>query len=336
MSSTITKIYELSEPLNLYLKEQELPEPGAKEIQAETIVSALSPGTEVAAYHGANPLKPGRQYPRVQGYCNVAVVTKTGSDVTSLKPGDHILTFQSHRTAFNCPENDFIIRLPENINLQHAATAYLYHLGLHGLITANTRFGHQVAVIGVGTLGYTACVMSHLSGANTFAITNQQGSAEKLTNTGVRCFSKNTDNLSTILQLTHGIGLDIVINTSNHWDDWKLALQLVNKGGTIVNLGFPGRENPVPEFNPLDSNYAYVKNLTIKSLCHLSETEVPPYEFRFTVKRNLLHILDLMVDGRLNADEIISTRVPYTELGAQYEKYLNRTNTLFTTILDWK
>jgi len=336
MNSTIAKIYELSAPRNLYLKEQVLPDPRANEIMAETVVSALSPGTEVAAYRGANPLKPGIQYPRVQGYCNVAVVTKTGSGVARLKPGDHILTFQSHRTAFNCLESDFIIRLPEGINLHHAATAYLYHLGLHGMITADVRWGHQVAVIGVGTLGYTACVMSHLSGANTFAITNQQGSIDKLTKLGVRCFIKNLENSPLLLEQTHGIGIDIVINTSNQWDDWKLALQLVNKGGTIVNIGFPGRDVPVPDFNPLDSNYAYVKNLTIKSLCHLSEANVPPHEFRFTMKRNLLHILDLMQDGRLNPDDIISATVPYTSLSAQYENYLNRINTLFTAILTWK
>jgi threonine dehydrogenase-like Zn-dependent dehydrogenase len=336
MSSTIAKVYELSKPLNLYLKEQKLPEPIANEIQAETVVSALSPGTEVAAYRGANPLKVGRQYPRVQGYCNVAVVTKIGRDVTTLKPGDHILTFQSHRSAFNCSEYDFVIKIPENINLQHAATAYLYHLGLHGLITADTRFGHHVAVIGLGTLGYTTCVMSRLSGASTFAITNQQASVDKLTNSGVRCFNKNTDNIPSLLQLTHGTGIDIVINTSNHWHDWRLALELVNKGGTIVNIGFPGRDLPVPNFNPLDANYAYVKNLTIKSLCHLSESEVPPYEFRFTMKRNLLHILDLIQDGRLNPNDIISAVVPYTKLSMQYEKYLNGTNTMFSTILNWK
>jgi threonine dehydrogenase-like Zn-dependent dehydrogenase len=336
MNPTIAKIYELSEPYNLYLIEQVLPNLGPNEIMAETIVSALSPGTEVAAYFGAIPLRSGRQCPRLQGYCNVAVVTKIGNRVLSFKPGDHILTFQSHRSAFNCLESDFIIRLPEGINLHHAATAYLYHLGLHGLITADARLGHQVAVIGVGTLGFTACVMSYLCGANTFAITNQQGSTDRLIKLGVRCFTKNIDNLSLIQEHTNGIGIDIIVNTSNHWDDWKLALQLVNKGGTIVNLGFPGRDIPIPSFNPLDSNYAYVKNLTIKSLCHLSEDNVPPHEFRFAIKRNLLHILDLMRDGRINPDEIISATVPYTNLSAQYENHLKRSNTLFTTILTWK
>jgi threonine dehydrogenase-like Zn-dependent dehydrogenase len=335
MNSINARIFELTGARQLVLKAEPLEEPGPGQVQAETIVSAISPGTEAAAYRGANPLKPGRVYPRLMGYCNVAKVIQTGEGVSGIESGDHILTWQSHRTAFTCPADDFMIRLPK-MDLRHAATAYLYHLGLHGLITAGTRFGHQVGVVGIGTLGYTTCIMSQLSGANTFAFTNQAGSVQNLQKYRVKCFSKDPGHMNTLKDLTHGTGLDIVINTSNNWDDFQFALQLVNKGGTIVNIGHPGRDQPVPSFNPLDSNYVYVKNITIRALCHLNESDVPPHEFRFSMKRNMQHILDLMQDGRLNPDEIISDEIPFTELGDQYEKYLNRNATLYTTILNWK
>lgn len=336
MSSVTSKIFELSGPKELYLKEFELllNELGPQEIIAETVCSAISPGTETGAFRGANPLKPGRIYPRVMGYCNVAKVIHTGKEVSKFAIGDHILTFQSHRTAFKCPDNDFIIKLAPGADYKKIAPAYLYHLGYHSLITGGVKQGHHVAVIGIGVLGYTTSVMSAISGAVTFAFTNQQAPAN-LQKYGVHCLPKNDDGVSKANNLTNNTGIDVVINTSNSWADWLLALKLVNKGGTIVNLGFPGRDEPLPDFNPLDPFYVYVKNITIKALCHLNETDTPQHEFRFSMMRNLHYIIDMIQSGKLDSSEIISEEIPYTDLAKQYEKYLNRSTSLYTTILNW-
>ena len=52
---------------------------------------------------------------------------------------------------------------------------------------------------------------------------------------------------------------EIVINTSNSWKDWKISLEIIKFLGTISCIGFPGRESPPGEFNPLDSAYFYAK-----------------------------------------------------------------------------
>jgi hypothetical protein len=59
MSSIVSKIYELSWPGKLYLKEEEIlfSEINDDELIAKTIYSAISPGTETAAYRGATPLE---------------------------------------------------------------------------------------------------------------------------------------------------------------------------------------------------------------------------------------------------------------------------------------
>jgi threonine dehydrogenase-like Zn-dependent dehydrogenase len=129
--------------------------------------------------------------------------------------------------------------------------------------------------------------------------------------------------------------LDIIINTSNNWSDWKLALQLVRKGGVIVNLGFPGRGEPQPDFNPLDPQYVYFKSIQIKPLQYIDETNVAPEVFRFNMKRNLEYIVQNLMEGKLTTDMLISEYIPYTMLQEQYEKYLNRENQLFTSVLNW-
>lgn len=331
-----TEIYELTGPGHLKLNHAELNSncaPG--EVIAETIVSAISPGTETAAYAGMEPLRAGNIYPRLVGYCNIARIIKTG-ECARFSIGDHILTFQSHRTAFKLSPTEFALKVPDGMHPKYAATTYLYHLGYHGLLTANARSGNNVAVIGAGVLGFTSALMSKVTGCRTFVFTNQQRANKALTQAGFQAFEKTRSSINELNNLTHQIGADIVINTSNTWADWKLALQMVNKGGCIVNLGFPGRNQSLPDFNPLDPQFVYTKNVTIKALCPINETDIPAHEIRQNMYRNLTYILDLIEDGTINPDWLISAEVHYTQLEDAYQTYLNRDIIRFTTILNWK
>ena len=331
-------VYTLSGPKELFLKEEAISsekELSALEVLAETHYSAISPGTEYAAYSGMSPLRPGKVYPRLMGYCNVAKVIGLGDKVEELQVGDYILTFQSHRKYFKFPANDFYLKVPEG-SLKDVVPAYLYHLGYHALITANSRQGHNVGIIGGGTLGYTSAIMSEICGAKTFVLSNIPDIKTEVDWNNITTFDKSDASLEEIDNETKGVGIDIVINTSNKWSDWLLALKMANRGGTIVNMGFPGRGQETPSFNPLEPQYIYDKQLTIKALININETGREPYEERFNVKRNLEYIIDLILSGKVKSAQILSEEIPYTELSDQYEKYTSRSQYLLSTLLRWK
>src|SRR5689334_8047017 len=107
-------VYELTGPRNLVIRSSTLDLMGLNETQiaGKTLVSVLSPGTELAAYRGDPPLRPGNPYPRLVGYCNVASVLAAGSAVSDLRPGDRVITFQSHRSAFICAASEVVARVP--------------------------------------------------------------------------------------------------------------------------------------------------------------------------------------------------------------------------------
>jgi 2-desacetyl-2-hydroxyethyl bacteriochlorophyllide A dehydrogenase len=337
MSFLISKVYTLSGPRQLFLKEEEirLDDLGEAEIVAETIYSAISPGTETAAYLGISPLRPGNIYPRVVGYCNIAKVIACGSSVTNWTEGDYMLSFQSHRTSFKINESDFALKLDPGINLKEVAVTYLFHLGYHAIISANAKAGHNIAVIGVGTLGLATALMIKLIGAIPFALSNQTPPLS-LIKQKISIYQKNADCLKDIQGITHGTGIDIVINTSNTWTDWKLALELIRKGGTIVNVGFPGRGQVLPDFNPLDPTYIYFKNIQIKTLSYINETDTSVLDFRFNMKRNLEYLLDKIIDGSINANCILTEEIHYTRLEEQYEKYTTHQHQLYSTLINWK
>jgi len=338
MSFLTAKVYSLTSPRELVLKEEtvDITNLDPYEIIAETVFSATSPGTELAAYSGISPLRPGNPYPRVVGYCNVSKVILLGNGIVGLKQDDFILTFQSHRSLFKLTKEDFYIKVPKNVLTGYYSTSYLYHLGYHSLLTADARQGHNIGVIGGGVLGYTTCIMSKMAGALTFLFSNQQEACQLLSAKNVHCLSKNENILDQVDALTFKTGLDIVINTSNSWSDWLFALKAVRKGGIIVNMGFPGRGEANPDFNPLDPQYVYMKNLTIKSLCTINERDVPAYDIRFNMKRNLEYIINLITSEQINPIDLITSEIQYGELGVQYDQYIKRDKFMLSTLINWK
>ena len=331
-------VYTLAGPNELYLSQEDL-DPvtlGGDEIIAETVYTAISPGTEVSAYLGVEPLRSDvKMYPRVVGYCNIARIVRMGSLVEGWTIGDYFLSFQSHRTHFKCNVGDFMLKVNER-QAKDAVASYLYHLGYHSLITADLRAGHNLAVIGYGTLGYTCSVMSSISGAATMVFTNQIEYRRLIESKGMKCFTKSNVDLDAIMSFTNGVGVDVVVNTSNTWDDWFLSLALVNTGGVIVNLGFPGRGQGLPESNPLDPKYLYMKNVTVKYLSSMNVKGVPHEIQRFNRERNLRYIMNLIERGVINCKEILTEEISFKSLKEQYEKYAKRDSGLFSTLVNWE
>lgn len=334
------KVYELTAPRTLRLREQRLDplalEPA--EILCETVFSALSVGTELAAWRGDPPLRPGNPYPRVIGYCNVAQILRVGASVTNLAPGQHVLTFQSHRSAFSCNKSDVIAALPSDVDLASASTTYLFHLGYNALLRCSFVPGHRVAVVGLGTIGLATVALASRVGGTVHAFSNRTDAQRLAANLGAHgAWDKRApEALHAAIQAIDGGGFDIVITTSSEWSDWKTALKLVRKGGTIGVVGFPGRTQPEPPFNPLASEFLYDKQLTIIGCGQSPDYELPAYDLRFTVKRNCTFLLDLILRGELPARRLIASVEPWDRLESIYNAIEEGVESGLTRVLLWK
>jgi threonine dehydrogenase-like Zn-dependent dehydrogenase len=335
-----SRIVELTGPRELVVKQKSLDLIRLKEneVAAETIFSAISPGTEVAAYRGDPPLRPMNIYPRVVGYCNVAEVVACGDKVGNYKVGDRILSFESHRSAFICPAEKIITRIPMEADLVEVSTTYLFHLGYNALLKGDVKPGHNVAVIGLGTLGLTTVATANLFGANVYAFSNQKSSHELAMELGAcSAFYKEEGSVCRIMdQETRSTGIDVVVTTSNSWKDWRLALRLPRKGGKICVVGFPGRTQPIPDFNPLDSQYFYDYQLSLIACGYTPDNELPPHEMRFTIKRNCEFLLDCILAKRLPARKIITSVVKWDKIEEVYQAMMARKDPIVTRVLQWK
>lgn len=324
------RVVKLLGPRRLVWVEEPLPTVLADDsLLCRTLASAISPGTELAAYTGARPLRDVPAYPRVQGYCNVSEIVAVGSRVTAHEKGDRVLSFMSHRSHSVLAEADALLKVPASIPVDHATMTYLFHLGYNALLRADARAGHRVAVLGLGALGLATVAVARLAGVDVMAVSSHDAARRLAASFGAVTVLDRT------LSPEHHGWADVVVVTTNSWHDWQLALQLAAHRGAIAVLGFPGRENPPGDFNPLDSRYFYNKQLRIEAVGMSPERADPRGFTRFNERDNLRYLLERIGAGALPAAGMISGRFPAERIVDAYEGLLERRDSPVTYVLEW-
>lgn len=321
----------LEGPRQLRWRNEALPEqPPPGQLRCRTLVSAISPGTELAAYVGLPPLRDGTGYPRLQGYCNVARVEACGAGVEGFAVGDRVLSFASHRSAHLLSASDVLVRLDPDMDAGEIACTYLFHLGYEAVLRSQVRPGSRVLVIGMGALGLSSVALASRAGASVIALTDHVRPAALARDFGATDVLGRAD----CAQLERLLA-DVVIVTTNGWDDWTLALRAAAPRATLAVLGFPGRGQPQPAGNPLDSRWFYAKQLRIEAVGLAAELPDSRGLLRFNERSNLAWLTKQIAAGRLPARALISGRFPAAQLAEAYEALLARQASPITYLLDW-
>lgn len=303
-------------------------------IVARTVRTAVSLGTERAAYVGDPPLRPGPVYPRKMGYCNVACVEHVGPDVHAMQVGDHVLTHQSHQSIFACAAADVLAVLPSSLPPRSAAFAYLFALGLAALQRAHVQATESVAVLGLGAIGLATVSVAGALGARAYAIGNDAHRIELARRMGaLHAWNSDDPILHASLAAAAGTaGADVVVTTANAWSAWRTALQLARPNGRVAVLGFPGRGEPPPAANPLDPALFYDKQLTLHAAGMTTGLGV---DGTLALHRNMRWLVSQMEQGKLSAEPLITHDVAWDQLPAIYAAAHADRRAVVGAALDW-
>jgi threonine dehydrogenase-like Zn-dependent dehydrogenase len=317
--------------------ETEFLQPGM--LHVETEVSALSTGTDLGNYLGNSTYVPGApDYPRAVGYSNVGVIRKVGNGVKSLRPEQRVFSMKPHQSAFVAQQDELLLPVPQSVSSEEASLSYLTHLGLASLRQARFEPGENVVVIGLGVIGLCTIGLARAMGAKVIGIANSVCRAEAARSVGAHNALLNDDpNLEQKLEDTFGgIGPDIVVLTANQWEAYRLSVSIARYAGRVSVLGFPGRFQSKPDFNPLDPNWFYGKQLTLLGAGFAPQVDCPPEDLRFNLRRNLQYILELMADKSLRLESLITHRLPSIRMKEAYELAKRHDKSLIAAVFDWR
>ena len=147
------------------LDEGPSPAAGDEELAGQTVVSLISPGTELA---GLMNIGGGVPYPIVLGYAAVFDVTDVGPGVTGFEPGDRLLCHGGHR-SWQVASSREVLRVPAGLDPPVAAAARLAGVPMTALALAGARPPERVLVSGLGIIGNLAAQLFAASGYQVLA-----------------------------------------------------------------------------------------------------------------------------------------------------------------------
>ena len=150
-------------PYQVELRQEPLPHPAPGELLLQTVVSAISAGTEMLLYRGQMPtgiaadatiasLAGEMAYPLKYGYAAVGRVIETGAGVDEGWNGRLLFSFQPHQTHFTARLED-CLPLPNGVTAEMAAFLPNMETAVSFLMDGQPMIGEQVAVFGQGIVG---------------------------------------------------------------------------------------------------------------------------------------------------------------------------------------
>ena len=281
-------------------------------------------GTDVHIYHGEEG-SAAVEPPVVLGHEFSGVVEAVGSEVTDLKPGDHVTIDPNiycgkcipcrmgkkqnceHLYAIGvnrnggfaeytlCPDSQ-CLKVDPDLDLDVAAMADPLACALHGIDRAAIQPGQLVVVIGGGTIGLLMVQLAKMSGASTVILSEPIAMRREISlEVGADAVIDpiNEDVAGRIKEITGRDGADVVIECVGKSFAVEQAFQAAGLGATVLIFSVPsvGATAKLPLFD------VFKKELKILGSMVNPDTQLRAVNLlnsgRLEIKRLITHVYDM-------------------------------------------
>ncbi|HNT33463.1 MAG TPA: dehydrogenase, partial [bacterium] len=133
------------------------------EVRGNTLVTLISPGTEIAWSYLGVQQDHAHAFPKRLGYAAVLRAEQVGSEVHDLEPGTSLLCMGNHQ-SYQQTEALAAVPIPPELPAHEAVLARLMGVTMTTLMTTSARPGDLVVVTGAGPVGYLGAHLFALSG----------------------------------------------------------------------------------------------------------------------------------------------------------------------------
>jgi 2-desacetyl-2-hydroxyethyl bacteriochlorophyllide A dehydrogenase len=202
-------------------------------------------------------------------------------------------------------KHDQLYRIPNELSYEYAAVAQPMATPLYAIKISGMQIGDTVAVLGLGPIGQLLARLAKMAGARAVYATEISRPRIKLARNMVdEAIDINvTDPVDRILELTDGMGVDVVFECSGSAPAIQQSLALVKNGGTIVIVGI------CMDWVELPISKMAFGGLTLKGLIAYTESE-------FGTAVNLIK------EHRIDVASLITSKMPLENIDEAFEKAL--------------
>jgi threonine 3-dehydrogenase len=247
----------------------DIPQIGSRDVLVQVKAASIC-GTDIHIYEWDAWAQHRMTTPRIFGHEFAGEVVEVGDEVTQLVPGDFVAA-ETHITCGHCYQCQTgqahvcrnvqilgvdrdgafaeYIAIPEKVawktgkEIDHSVASIqepfgnAVHATFAGEITSKT-----VAVFGCGPIGLWAVGLARISGASTiFAVEPNHKRLDIAVEMGADYIinPRDDDPVRKILEVTHGLGVDVVLEMSGHPTAIRQGFKSLRSGGRVSLLGIP-------------------------------------------------------------------------------------------------
>lgn len=264
------------------------------------------------------------------GYSLSGVVAAVGEGAEEFAVGQRVACagagYANHAEINFIPRN-LVVPVPDSVPLEHAAFATIGAIALQGLRQAQMQLGENACVIGLGLIGQILVQLLRASGVQVVGIDLMPERCALAMQSGA-AFAGGPDDptlQAAIHRLSGGAGIDCIFLCAggNSNKPVEAAVQMARDRARVVDIGKTRLDLPWKDY--------YEKELDVRfSRSYGPGRYDPNYEergidypigyVRWTERRNMASFIDLLADGKLKLDAIVTDIRPFAEAEQVYEQ----------------
>ena len=262
------------------------------------------------------------------GYSCSGLVIGVGGAVRAIKIGDRVACagggIASHAEIVSVPNNLFV-KVPDNVELQDAASVALGAIALQGVRQAGIHLGETVVVIGLGLVGLLTVQLLKAAGCRVIGV-DPIASRVHLAKShgldiGVSELQKDgLCELSGVMPL-EGADATIITASSKSSKLVQQAMEITRKKGTVVIVGDIGLS--------LERSPFYEKEIDLRISCSYGPGRYDdnyemhgvdyPYPYvRWTERRNMQEYLHMLSEGKVKFACLVAGNYPQNKADEAY------------------
>ena len=250
------------------------------------------------------------------GYSAAGTVLEVGEAVTYFSPGDRVACagagYANHAEIINVPVN-LAVKLPRGLSEDLASTVTLGAIALQGVRRTNPTLGETIVVVGLGVLGQLTAQMLSINGCRVIGVEIDSSRLTLAVKNGMDCAidPQDGDYVARVAQLTAGFGADAVIVTAASSSDSVIsdAMQACRKKGRVVLVGSVGLNLKREDMYKKELDFFISTSYGPGRYDCVYEEEGQDYPLpyvRWTENRNMEAYLDLLANGKLSIENMIT------------------------------
>lgn len=279
------------------------------------------------------------------GYSSAGVVVDVGAGITDFAVGDRVACSgsgcASHAEITSVPRN-LCVKIPDGVSFEQASFVALGGIALEAVRMARPEIGHRVVVIGLGLLGQLTVQLLKANGCRVLGVDLVSGKLDLAQQLGadVTVNGASDDVIVAVREFTDCYGADsvIIMASTESNQPLKQAAEICRERGRVVATGLVGLDIPRKPFYEKEIEFVVSRAWgpgMYDPDYEERDVKYPLPHVRWTARRNMATFLDLVAEGRVQVEPLITHRFPFDRALEAYEMILEGEEPYIGVVLEY-